>query len=105
MVGKHGEQVVDLLDWIRVSQRRPVKRWQVATGSPHTDHHVTVEAAPDGRYGVRSTYSEHRDVWVYQDVAGAKWRLGELWRARRSWTWTELPPTPYDTELGVWPED
>jgi hypothetical protein len=51
-----------------------------------------------GRWFVDAT-NRTGHTWVYPDTCGALWRVDQQW-ARQDWAWTELPLTPYDTDLG-----
>jgi hypothetical protein len=93
--------------YLSTAWKRPVRRWRVDTGDPHTGHHVTLLESPgspaEWRWLVHSSLWSDLDVWGYPAVKGAMARIRWLERTRCPWTWAEVAPTPYDTELGTMP--
>jgi hypothetical protein len=106
---RYGERTMDFHVFIRVWRHRARRRWEVNLGDPHADHHVTIgimpEESPEGRWYVYSTHGSDHRVWLYPGTAGARWRVGRLRRLRPGLGWTEVPPTPYDADLGTLPDD
>ena len=95
--------------YTRTAHKEAIRRWRVDTGDVHSDHHVTLLKSPDSppewRWLVYSSLWSDRELWGYPTPGAAMEQIDRLEDSRQPWRWTEIPPTPYDTELGTMPAD
>jgi hypothetical protein len=112
-LGTPGERMIKFHEFIRIYRKHARQRWEILTGDPHDDHHVTIGCLAEVRAGCRwyvySTHLPHRLVWAYPRSADALRLVNRLQREYPgSWLWTEVTPTPYDAHLGTlgeWEDD